>query len=54
LTPLESSDKVYEQEFVKGEVAGTRLFLAIPQNIVETSQALLEELKQNTNPEAEE
>lgn len=37
--PLSSTEKVYEQEFVKGEAAGMATVLALPKQIVDTIRA---------------
>jgi hypothetical protein len=40
--PLESADKVFEQEFVKGEAAGMGVVLALPQQIIDAIRADLQ------------
>lgn len=51
LTALETSDKVYAQEFMKGEVAGMRLLVQLPKDIVDSTQAKIAELKQRISSE---
>lgn len=53
LQPLKSADKVYEQEFVKGEAAGLRMALALPKQVIDACRAELIEkgVIQDVDPE---
>lgn len=46
LVPLQSADAVFEQEFSKGEVAGMRLVLRLPEQAKEDLQYAQERVKQ--------
>ena len=52
LTPLESTGKVTQQEFQKGEIAGMRLLIALPESLIETVKAILDK-QQRENDESE-
>lgn len=51
LTPLKGMDEVLEQEFKKGEVAAIRLFIGLPQTVVDDIE---EQLKQHEGEEEDE
>lgn len=40
--PLAGMDKVFEQEFQKGEASGIGLVLAMPQQVIDTAEAELQ------------
>jgi len=46
LTPLESADAVYNQEFLKGEVAAMQLAARLPELEVERLKAEIQELNE--------
>lgn len=46
LTPLESTGKVTLQEFMKGEIGGIRLMMALPDTLIEVAEAVIIERKQ--------
>lgn len=45
LTPLESMDRMFEQEFKKGEISGIRLFLSLPESAVESLSQQVKEMQ---------
>jgi len=42
LTPLESTLEIGKQEYLKGEIATTRLLLALPTNMIDHSQDVID------------
>ena len=44
LKPLEAMDQVLAEQFTKGEIAGIRHFVMMPENVVESLEAELEQL----------
>lgn len=51
LVPLESTSKLPAQEFMKGEAAGIRLFIAFPETLIEIAKAVIDERKRNEQDE---
>lgn len=49
--PLPSGDKVYEQEFFKGEIVGLNTILYLPRTLVENSEAMIEAYRSQKNGE---
>lgn len=53
LQPLASGDKIYEQEFMKGEIAGIRLFMNLPGTQIEVLLSQLDNMEnENDNPDS--
>ena len=51
--PAMSMDAIVAQEFLKGEVAGWRRILELPSELVDSSESLLEEYRQERREERE-
>lgn len=49
--PLSGMDKVFEQEFSKGEAAGIGLVLAMPQQIIDVAESELKGVGENVDQE---
>ena len=51
--PLEGHDKVFAQEYLKGEAAFGELILTLPTTMLEQVQVELDQLKQSNSTEGE-
>jgi hypothetical protein len=47
--PLGDAGRIYQQEFMKGELAGIKLFTEMPQMIVDDLEVQLQPYQENTN-----
>lgn len=54
LRPLESTGKVTLQEYMKGEVGGIRLIMALPETLIEIAEAVIIERRKREENESEE
>lgn len=53
LTPLQGVDAAFEQEYKKGEIAGMRTAISLPETMVETLTEALAEARSQREAEAE-
>ena len=49
LNPASGADGVYAQEYMKGEIAGIKLFLQMPQLLIDQLQSDIDQMKGEEN-----